>query len=138
MRIEKSTFVLAILPVFLCILVLSGCSGSSGPELRTGWIGTSGANEMVYKYATFRGSEEGTVHVEAGETVVLAYAATVDKGTLTIQVQSPGDETLWETTLMASVDEQQVDVLAPETGTCHILVIGDETGGRFAVSWTVR
>jgi hypothetical protein len=138
MKDLKHSVVATMLLVLVGGLVLAGCSEATVPELRIGWIGTNNADEMVYRYMTFRGTEEGTVHVEAGETVVLAYAADVTKGTLTFQVQSPSDETLWETTLTESVNEQQVELALSEAGTCQILAIGKETGGSFALSWGVR
>jgi hypothetical protein len=92
---------------------------------------------MTARYAVFTGVEEGKARVEAGQTLVLAYAATVDKGTLTIKVQTAGQETIWETTLSEDTDEQQIE-LAPVAGNCTILVIGDESGGSFALSWTVQ
>jgi hypothetical protein len=138
MRRLKVLIVTASTALLLGALVLCGCSRSSGPELRLQWMGTSGSDEMVYQYATFTGSEEGAVRVEAEETVVLAYAATVDKGVLAFEVQSPSTETMWETTLTGSIDEQQVELTLPEAGVYTILAIGEETGGSFDLSWSVR
>jgi hypothetical protein len=135
---RKLSIVRTIMAVLLNTLVLTACTGSSGPEIRMGWIGTGGVGQMVYEYATFAGTEEGRVRVKAGQTVVLAYAATVDKGTLSIRVRTASNEVLWETTLLEDTDEQQVELVTSEAGTCTILVIGDETGGSFAVSWTVQ
>jgi hypothetical protein len=138
MKARKLSIVGMMMLVLASSLVLAGCSGASGPQFRTGWIGSSGANEMSYRYTTFTGTEEGTAHVEDGEAMVLAYAAVVNEGTLVLRVQSPEGETLWSTTLTESVDEQQVTVTTSEAGTCRILVTGNRTAGRFAVSWSVR
>ena len=93
---------------------------------------------MAYRYAQFTGTERGHARAQAGQTMTLAYAATVTKGILAIQVQSPEKTTVWETTLAESIDEQQVDLPLSESGSYALLVTGDETAGDFAVSWTVK
>lgn len=130
-------FLLVIWAVCVGTLLLAGCAGVQ-PEKRIQWVGTSRANEMVYSYGRFSGSEEGRVRLEAGQTVVLAYAAEVDAGTLALRVQSPSGAVLWEVTLQESVDEQQVELTAAEDGAHKILVVGDEAKGQFALSWSVR
>ena len=122
----------------LLSVVMTGCLAGSSQETRLLWSGTSGTNKMAYQYVDFTGTENGKARVEAEETLVLAYAATIDKGTLTIQVRAPSKETVWETTLSESIDEQQVELVAPESGTYAILVIGQDAAGDFDVSWLVR
>jgi hypothetical protein len=138
MRISRHLIVGAIIAACLSVASLTGCTQASRQGLRVRWVGTSGSSEMVYEYATFTGTEMGTVQVESEETLMLAYAATVAKGALTIRVQAPNDEILWETTLSESADEQQVELTPSEAGMCTILVIGDKTGGNFAVSWSAQ
>jgi hypothetical protein len=120
--------------LLLSILLLAACAA----QVRTGWAGTSTGSEMAYRYAQFTGTERGHARAEAGQTMTLAYAATVAKGVLAIQVQSPENVTLWEATLAKSVDEQQVDLALSESGSYTLLVTGDGTAGDFALAWTVN
>ena len=120
--------------LLLGILLLAACAA----QVRTGWVGASTGSEMAYRYAQFTGTERGQARAQAGQTMTLAYAATVTKGILAIQVQSPEKTTVWETTLAESINEQQVDLPLSESGSYALLVTGDETAGDFAVSWTVK
>jgi len=124
------------LAVVLGGVALAGCT--AGSAYRTGWVSTTTPGEMTADYAAFDGDEEAFVRVEAGETLHLAYAATVDKGALTVAVLSPADETLWETRLTTSTeDRQEAEVVSEAGGRLDIRVTGEKTGGDFALSWTV-
>jgi hypothetical protein len=138
MKTRKLVLAGTLVAVLVNALLLTACIGATNTERRLLWSGTSRANEMAYRYTTFTGTVRGKVRVEAGETLVLAYAATVPKGILAVRVQTPSKATLWETTLAESVDERQVELTPAEAGNCTILVTGKEAGGDFAVSWSVR
>ena len=138
MKSRKLLIVGTFMTILLCTLALTGCSDDSGPSRRAGWVGTSRANQMAYSYTTFTGTEKAKVRVEAGRTIVLAYAARVNKGALTLRVQSPSKTTIWQTELSQDIEEQEVEITPTESGPCNILVTGEETGGSFALSWSVR
>ena len=76
MKHIKYVIAATIAVVCLSALVLTGCIAGSSQESRLLWSGTSGSNEMVYKYTNFTGTEDARVRVDTGETIVLAYAAT--------------------------------------------------------------
>jgi hypothetical protein len=97
----------------LCLgaLLLGACTGTR-PERRLKYSGMSHGNKMAYTYARFTGIEERRERLEVKQTVALAYAAKVDRGTLTVQVQAPSGATMWEVALSESVDEQQVELTA--------------------------
>jgi hypothetical protein len=138
MKTRKISIARTIIAISLTALLLTGCIAASSQERRLLWSGTSGPNEMAYDYASFTGTVDGKVRAEAGQTVVLAYAATVNEGTLAIRVETPSQATLWETTLNKSTDEQQVELALSEAGTHTVFVTGNQTGGDFALSWTVQ
>ncbi len=115
-------------------LLLVACSQS---KLQIGWVGTSTANQFSYRYETFTGTERKSIRLTAGETLALTYAVEVDKGSLTLAVQNPDGETLWEETF-EEADDETVELNAEKTGTYKLLVQGERTGGSFDISWDIN
>jgi hypothetical protein len=113
-------------------LLLAACGQS---KLQVGWVGTSTANQFSYRYETFTGTERKSIRLTAGETLPLTYAVEVDKGALTLAVQNPDGETLWEETFEEADGGETIELSAEQTGTYTLLVQGENTGGSFDVTW---
>jgi hypothetical protein len=117
----------------LLTLAPAACGNSRTYLLRSG---SRTAHRIDYSYETFNGVERLRAPADAGETLVIRYDATVEKGALTIRVENPRNDTVWETT----VQEAQSDTVrlpAERDGTYMILIEGDDTGGSYDVSWDV-
>ncbi len=135
---KMKRFLMYSVSVFILAgLLLTGCGGGAYRQVRIMWAGSSNSGRMEYRYKTFTGVERKNERLEAGDTLAFEYDATVDKGTLTLQIQDPDDASLWEATLRESA-EDRVDLTAEQTGTYTIVVEGDDTGGEFEVSWEVE
>ncbi len=115
------------------VLALAGCAGSS---IKVNWRGSSGTTQQTASYETFTGQERATIRLEAGDTLTLAYDIEVAKGSLTLAVDDPDGETVWEQTFGEGGGDT---VVVPTTGDGRytLRIVGDDTGGRFDVSWRV-
>jgi len=120
----------------LASLLLTGC-GTYRSQVRISWAGSSNSGRMAYRYKTFSGVERKNERLEAGDTLIFEYDATVEEGTLTLQVEDPDDAPLWETTLREN-GQDRVELTAEQAGTYTIVVEGDNTGGKFEVAWEVE
>ena len=119
------------------ILLLSSLTGCGRSEVYVGWMASNRPGHMRACYAQFSGSKVRTVEADAGETLVVEYDATVNKGILAISVEGPDDEIVW----VVSLDGQSKDSVklpVEQDGHYGIVVRGDDTGGSFAVWWRVE
>jgi len=115
-------------------LLLASCSQS---QIRVGWIGNAIGDQTTAKYTTFSGTQEKAERLESGETLNLSYDVEVNKGTLTLQIQDPNHEVIWENAFTEDSSDS-VMLLAEKAGKYTILIQGKRTGGSFAVSWIVE
>ena len=78
-----------------------------------------------------------TVRADAGEMLVLQYAAEVNKGSLGIMVETPDDEMLWHVSLDEDT-EDMADFPVEQDGRYSIVVRADGTAGSFDLTWRVE
>ena len=127
-----------VLASFVCLLVgslLAGCDAAS--SLRIGWRELGGRNRTRAQYVTFDGRQAKSFRVEAGPTIEIHSEVVVDKGSLAVQLISPDGEVVWDETFRE--DRQAFTTVTASTDGRHIVrVEGDETGGSFDVSWSVK
>ncbi len=81
------------------------------------------------KFAIFQG--------EAGRTLHLAYTATVNAGALTLELVSPGSQSLWKVSPQRS-ENGQVDLQLVQTGAYTLKVYASQTSGRYEVWWNYK
>lgn len=117
------------------IVLLLGCQAVS--NVRVGWVEMSDLDSMSATYATFDGTEARSIGVEAGQNVALTYEATAERGTLTMQMVSPDDEIVWEETITEG-DSGTAVVTAEQDGRYRLVLVGEDTGGSFDVTWEVQ
>jgi hypothetical protein len=110
-------------------MLLAGCD-----RVQIGWVETSLPGQFEASYGTFTGTERRRVRLQEGETLTLTYEATVEKGTLTFEIQDPGQETVWSLALEQE-DAGTVNLTAEQSGTYRILVQGQDAGGSFELNW---
>ena len=83
----------------LAILILSFLASCGQAEIYLGWMASNRPGHMRACYAAFGGSKVRTVQANTGETLVVEYDATVNKGILAISVEGPDDEIVWVVSL---------------------------------------
>ena len=118
-------------------LLLGLLAGCGQPKVYLGWMASNRPGHMRACYAAFSGSKVRRLQADMGETLVVEYDATVNKGILAISVEGPDDEIVW----VVSLDGQSKDSVkrrVEQDGHYGIVVGGDETGGGFAVWWRVE
>ena len=144
MRIRNAILLTTALLVVAGLFV--GCGARS--SLRIGWLESGRPGHVTARYRTFSGVERKSFRAKKNEAVEIDYEVEVEKGTLTLSVVDPDGETVWEETF----EETQGDGGAsrtsfsgdyalepvPQAGRYKLRIEGDQTGGRFDVSWDVR
>jgi hypothetical protein len=126
---KRRWYVVALLG--LALGLFAGC-GRSG--LRIGWTEMTGLDRKRCAYRYFSGRELQRFRADAGETVQIDYEVEVEKGALAIRVEDPDAGEVWQTRFVAD-DEGTVEFDAETTGRYTVVVLGDETRGRFEIEW---
>lgn len=135
MRRTEFLTLLAVLLISMTALV--GCSNARS-SIRIGWVSiNSGADQKVARYATFTGRESALVRLTPGQTLNLDYVTEVNKGALSIAVLNPNNQVIWEVFLEAGRNDS-VELNAEQGGTYELVIEGQNTSGRFDVSWDVE
>jgi hypothetical protein len=124
--------VLAVL-LSLSIALLAGCKWA---EVRAG-ARVDLPNRIADNYSAFTGDEVKLVRAKAGQTLVLDYDVTVDRGTLEIRVEDPAGDAVWELAPQESV-EDTVELELENDGRYAVVIEGEEMAGSFDVSWELE
>lgn len=103
-------------------------------ESRIQFTGTNVPGRISYNYQVFRGTEEGTVTLEDGDTLLVDYRFVVDNGEITLRVVDPDGEEIFEQTFSEDV-AAQVALDAEIDGNYDIIVEGDTSNGGFTVTY---
>lgn len=123
-----------VLVVGLLLSLVGLLAGCGERKIQVGWVASSAPGRFSASYASFTGSETRTVRADAGEMLVLRYEIEVNRGTLSVRVEDPDGEILWD----ASFEEAAVDsvqIPAEQDGRYAITVQGDGAGGSFELLW---
>jgi len=119
-------------------LVVSGCDLS---KIKFGEVrmmyGSNDDGHISYNYSTFTGIENGSAHVETGQTISFDYDVTVDKGSLMIEWQDPNGNAVWQKRLVES-DRGNDEIIVESSGEYVIIIQGKNAGGDFDVSWRIQ
>jgi hypothetical protein len=119
------------------VLLLALAVGCGQSRIQIGWVESNLPGSFAASYVSFSGSEVRTVRADAGETLVLQYAAEVNEGTLAIMVEAPDGEMLWNVSLEEDA-EDMADFPVEQDGRYSIVVRSDGTAGSFDLSWGVE
>lgn len=132
--------VVASLAVLFVIVLLGFGFALRASQIREGWSGYNRPGEIAYTYTRFTSTERGDIQAKAGQTILLAYQATVSSGSLNLRVENPSRNVVWLVRLGASPDNYRdsVPIPAGQTGHYTILIEGQDTAGGFDVSWQKR
>lgn len=139
----KSTFLISVTLLSITALILGGCTSGSFHlgdvkfgEVRIGMMGSNSPRGMAYQYRTFSGFEQGSLETKSAGSIDLEYDVAITKGSLTIQVMDPSEETLWEKDFDESA-QGRVELEAEQPGRYQIFVQADDAGGSFELTWDV-
>jgi hypothetical protein len=120
----------------LAVLLLGILASCGQGTVQIGWVESNAPHGFAATYARFSGSEIRTVRIGAGETLVVAYDATVERGALAISVEDPNRTELWATCL-DSKTQATVKLPVEQGGRYAVVVRGDGTQGKFNLWWEV-
>jgi hypothetical protein len=67
----------------------------------------------------------------------LDYEVTVAEGALTLQVQAPAGEAVWEATFRED-ESGTVEETVERGGAYEIVILGESTQGSFELSWEIE
>lgn len=119
-------------------LLLSGCDFS---KIKIGEVrmmyGSNDDGHISYNYSTFTGIENGSAHVETGQTISFDYDVKVDKGSLMIEWQDPVGNAVWRKRLVES-DRGNDEIIVKSSGKYIIIIQGKNAGGDFDISWRIQ
>ncbi len=119
-------------------LLLSGCNFS---KIKIGEVrmmyGSNDDGHISYNYSTFTGIENGSAHVEKGQTIYFEYDVNVEKGSLLIEWQDPEGDAVWRKSLIES-DRGNDEIAVKSSGKYVIIIQGKNAGGDFDVSWGIQ
>ena len=124
---KKYSIILLLLP----LLFLSSCS-----RTQIAWVEMNFGNDFEASYQLFDGEERERIQVDAGDTFSLSYDVTVDDGALTLQIEDPDGNTVWEETFLDD-DEGVYEFTSDSSGRINLIVVGDNTEGSFDLSWEI-
>ena len=119
---------------FLLTILLAGCGRST---VEVGMVETTLPGQWQASYETFSGTKTNTFTADEGSLLILDYVVEVEKGTLTLRVESPDDEVLWEAGLEDEA-ESFVEIPLEQDRRYTLVVEGDATGGSFGLAWEVE
>jgi hypothetical protein len=145
----KGEFEMKIRIKYLSSLILltvlsSACGGGSlhvGKlkigEVRIGMLETRSPNHMAYSYTTFSGHESAPLELVSGQTLTIDYQVRMTKGDLTLEIQDPQNDVLWQKSFQADASET-IELQARENGQHFIVIAAESAGGSVDVSWRVE
>jgi hypothetical protein len=117
----RNSILISILAI-LMLSVFSGCSYSFG------MASSSFGGNIDKSYVTFNEEDRKSWQFTEGETIVLDYKTTVDKGVLHLNMTGPDKEELWSVNLTKG-ESGTVEIPVKKTGTYVLTMKGEETGG---------
>lgn len=125
--------------ISLVVLSLGGlsCGGTYFSGVRTGYSGANRPGHIYGSYASFDGSERNTFSVTEGQTIAINYSATINNGSLTFILRDANEGELWRVDLQSD-GADSTTVIAPNSGDYTMIIVGEDTGGSYDVTWEVK
>jgi NADPH:quinone reductase-like Zn-dependent oxidoreductase len=130
-RLPRAAFLISII---LLAGLLAACEAD---RVAVGMRETNLPGQWQATYTTFSGTKVDTFRADAGQSLVLDYETEVDKGSLSIQVENPDDEVLWD----VAFDEGGADTIRVDLnqdGRYAIVLKGEDAGGSWDLEWELE
>lgn len=118
--------------VVICILslmILPSC-GESGTRIL--YSGSKVGDQISASYELFTGVDKKTFIADAGDTITCSYLSSVEKGKLKMEIYNPDD------ILIISFSSNKTgtrELVIEKTGKHTVKVTGNQTKGRYQISW---
>lgn len=102
--------------------------------------GSRPSGHITSTYESFTGVERGEIQVNSGQAIVLDYQAALTAGGITIKVENPRGETIWQMAVPAGeqASPRNAEIRVHDSGRYTIVVEGSQAGGNLNVSWQRR
>ncbi len=124
-----------LIACLILALLLAGCAQEMIPYQDT--FNGAPVHKISNSYQYLNAQKFASFQGEAGRTLHLAYAATVSAGSLTLELVSPGNQSLWKISPLQTVNGQ-VDLQLVTTGAYTLKVNASQTSGRYEVWWNYK
>lgn len=130
----KKRFTLIITLLALVSLSLAACQAS---RVEIGMVETTLPGEWHADYTTFTGRKSTSLSMESGEVLDLAYDVYVEKGSLTLQLESPDERIIWDRTFERGAADQ-ITLSPDQAGRYTLALIAEDAGGGWDLNWDTR
>ena len=121
---------------FLSLLLLLILFTLPACTRKVGWVETNIGNTFTARYRLFDGMQTDTIRLDAGESVILTYDIEVLEGSLTLQIEDPNGDSVWERTFNQN-ENSKLEFSSEMDGRYQINLIGYETEGSFDLQWEI-
>ena len=121
--------------VMICVLsfmIFPSC-GDSG--VRVLYSGSKVGDQISAAYELFSGVDKKTFMADEGYTIAFSFVSSVEKGKLKMEVYNPDDILI---TSFTSNKTGTKDLNIEKTGKYTITITGNQTKGRYQISWKIH
>jgi len=125
---------LYLILVMICVLsfvIFPSCSESGTRIL---YSGSKVGDQISAAYELFSGIDKKTFMANEGDTVVVSYVSSVEKGKLKMEIYNPDDILI---TSFTSNKTGTKELGIEKTGKHTVKITGNQTKGRYQVSWKI-
>ena len=130
-NIKKWCYAFVALLCVVSVLALPSCEDSGTRIL---YSGSKVGDQICASYELFTGKDKKTIMVDKGDTITFSYVSSVEKGNLKMEIYNP-DDILITSFTSNKTGTKQLDI--EKTGTHTVLITGNQTKGRYQVSWKI-
>jgi major membrane immunogen (membrane-anchored lipoprotein) len=131
---SRTRLIFGVIIMILVGTLVAGCGSSS---VKIGWSASDTLKRKQAKYVTFDGQEKKNFRVQSGETIHMEWEVTVEKGSLTIELQDPDQETRWKESYPED-SEGSFTLTAEKSGLYTLRILGESTGGSYDIQWKIE
>jgi uncharacterized RDD family membrane protein YckC len=134
---RSRVILVAALIVALPLILLCSCFR---PQANLMSLDSKSLGHTSYNFQSFSGVERAEVPGQGGRSIQLEYQATISSGSLSITVENPQREVVWQADLPAGAkSSHEVQMIAMNQGGNYVIVVeGKEAVGSLDVSWQNR
>ena len=117
----------------ILMLVSVSCTRFTGNAVE--YSGSNIGNHIDGTYKLFDGQQIKTVNLEAGDVLNFSYNSTVEKGSLSMFFENPEKVTV----VFFPVNTSGIAIYsADKSGNYRVVIIGENTQGKFTLSWKIE
>ena len=106
-------------------------------EVRFGMAGSNLPGHISYSFRSFSGFESNAAYIEEGQSLYMDYEVELERGSLSIQIETADGKLVWEKNLDESAHDQ-VEISVEQPGSYAVYVKGSGARGSFDVEWEVK